>query len=65
MSLNNDVFSVDECEYWQDYYYDLYGNFVKKSDLRLVPQTISIETIEGSVYITAISFYQNNAFCTK
>lgn len=65
MNLKNNVLSIDECEYWQTSYYDSDGNIVNNDELTLVPQTISIELVGGEAYITAISFYQNNAFCTK
>jgi hypothetical protein len=65
MKMENNVLSIDMCEYWQTYYYDLDGNFLNNDELTLVPQTISIESVGDEVYITAISFYQNNAFCTK
>lgn len=64
MELKNDVLSIDECEYWETSYFDLDGNLVGNDELSLTPQTISIEILEGRAYITAISFYQNNAFCT-
>ncbi|HMZ08937.1 MAG TPA: hypothetical protein PK078_15080 [Anaerolineales bacterium] len=65
MNLKNNVLSIDECEYWQTSYFDLDGNLVGNDELSLTPQTISIELLGDEVYITAISFYQNNAFCTS
>jgi len=65
MRLNNNVLSIDECEYWKTYLYDpSTGDLVSESEWILVPQTISIELVGDQAYITAISFYQNNAFCT-
>ena len=66
MDLNNNVLSIDECEYWKIYLYDPgTGNLVHEAEWTLVPQTISIELVGDQLYITAISFYQNNAFCTQ
>ena len=65
MHLNNNVLTIDECEYWKTYLYDPgTGNLAGESEWILVPQTISIELVGDQPYITAISFYQNNAFCT-
>lgn len=66
MDLNNNVLSIDECEYWKIYLYDpSTRNLVNEGEWTLVPQTISIELVGDQLYITAISFYQNNAFCTQ
>lgn len=66
MYLNNNVLLIDECEYWKMYLYDpSTGELVYESDWTLIPQTIGIELVENQVYITTISFYQNNAFCTE
>ena len=66
MYLNNNVLLIDECEYWKIYLYDpATGELVKESDWTLIPQTIGIELVGNQVYITTISFYQNNAFCSK
>jgi hypothetical protein len=66
MRLENNVLTIDECEYWKSYYYDpIDGNLVEESEWFLVPQTISMELVREQIYITAISFYQNNAFCTQ
>jgi hypothetical protein len=65
MRLNNNVLTIDECEYWKTYFYDPgTGNLMSASEWTLVPQTISIELVGDQPYITSISFYQNNAFCT-
>ncbi len=65
MRLNNNVLTIDECEYWKTYLYDpSTGDLVSEREWILVPQTISIELVGDQAYITAISFYQNNAFCT-
>lgn len=66
MHLNNNVLLIDECEYWKTYLYDpSTKNLVYESEWTLVPQTISIELVGDQPYVTTISFYQNNAFCTK
>jgi hypothetical protein len=66
MYLNNNVLLIDECEYWKIYLYDpATGELVQESDWTLIPQTIGIELVGDQPYITTISFYQNNAFCTK
>jgi hypothetical protein len=66
MRLENNVLSIDECEYWKTYFYNpSTGDLVSESEWTLVPQTISIELVGEQPYITAISFYQNNGFCTK
>jgi hypothetical protein len=66
MRLNNSILSIDECEYWKSSWFDpTTGNLVGESEWTLVPQTISIELVGETPYITAISFYQNTAFCTE
>jgi hypothetical protein len=66
MYLNNNVLLIDECEYWKTYLYDpSTGELLNETEWTIVPQTISIELIGDQPYITTISFYQNNAFCTK
>lgn len=66
MRLDNGVLSVDQCEYWKTILYDPgTGNLVSESEWTLVPQTISIELVGEQPYITAISFYENSAFCTN
>ena len=66
MYLNNNVLLIDECEYWKTYLYAPgTGELVNQTEWTLVPQTIGIELIGDQAYITTISFYQNNAFCTK
>jgi len=66
MRLNNNVLSIDECEYWKAYLYDPNtGNLVQETPWSLVPQTINIELVGNQPYVTAIAFYQNNAFCTQ
>jgi hypothetical protein len=66
MQMNNSVLTIDECEYWKTYWYDpATGNLVNETEWTLVPQTISIELVGDQAFITAISFYQNNAFCTQ
>lgn len=65
MRFENNVLSIDECEYWKAYYYDpINFDLSEESEWILVPQTISMELVGDEIYITAISFYQNNAFCT-
>ena len=66
MRLNSDVLSVDECEYWQTNIYDLStGDLLEEGEWMLVPQTINIELVGELAYITTISFYQGEAFCTE
>ncbi|HTP11781.1 MAG TPA: hypothetical protein VMP08_26185 [Anaerolineae bacterium] len=64
--VGNNVLAVDECEYWSDTYYDpTTGKELSQTDWQLVPQTINIEAMGNNLYITSISFYSTNAFCTK
>lgn len=64
--VGNSVLAVDECEYWMDTDYDPNtGNQLSQTDWQLVPQTINIEAVGDSLYVTSISFYSTNAFCTK
>lgn len=66
MNFSNNVLTIDECEYWKTYFYDpTTGNLVYESEWTLVPQTINIELVGDQPYITSISFYQNQAFCTR
>jgi hypothetical protein len=64
--VGNNVLAVDECEYWSDTDYDpATGKQLSQKDWQLVPQTINIEAVGNSLYITSISFYTTKAFCTK
>jgi hypothetical protein len=66
MRLNNNILSIDECEYWKSYWYDRNTlKLVQESEWKLVPQTINIELVGNQAYITSISFYENRAFCTQ
>jgi hypothetical protein len=55
---------VDSCEYWaNDYYNRETGEWLGSEPVTLVPQTITIEQLSGSFYITSISFHTGQAFC--
>lgn len=55
---------VDSCEYWaNDYYNRLTGELLGSDSSKLVPQTITIELLNGTLYITSIAFYTGQAFC--
>ena len=56
---------VDSCEYWAKEYYDRATSTLLGSDpSTLIPQTIVIERLNASLYITGIAFYTGQAFCS-
>lgn len=55
---------VDSCEYWSnDYYNRQTGELLGSDPSKLVPQTITIELLDKTFYITSIAFYTGQAFC--
>ena len=61
----NQWIEVDSCEYWSNEYYDrVTGSLIGTDDWKLIPQTITIEYLNSSFYITSIAFFTGQAFCT-
>lgn len=55
---------ADACEYWLMELYNLQdGSLYQRGSWTLNPQTITLQRINGSWFITAIQFYENAAFC--
>jgi hypothetical protein len=53
--VNNTLLEVDTCEVWTT-------NTYRQSDV--LPQTITIEQIDGNWFITTVDFLQAPAFCS-
>lgn len=55
---------ADTCEVWQTQYYRRSdGALIQNADAQLIPQTITIQKINGSWFITTVEFYDVPAFC--
>jgi hypothetical protein len=64
--LSNTQLEVDTCEYWTNTTYRLSdGEPVSNEGPELVPQTITIEQLDSSWYITNVEFFDAPAFCTN
>jgi hypothetical protein len=63
--VNNNRIEVDTCEVWTtDTYRQSDGQLVDSQGPDLLPQTITIEQINGSWYITTVDFFDAPAFCS-
>ncbi len=63
--VNNALIEVDTCEVWTTDTYRLSDSqLVDSQGPALLPQTITIEQIDGSWYITTVEFLQAPAFCS-
>ena len=63
--LNNNRIEVDTCEVWTtDTYRESDGQLVDSQGPDLLPQTITIEQLNGSWYITTVDFFEAPAFCS-
>ena len=63
--FDNSHLEVDTCEVWTtDTYRQSDGQFVDSAGPDLVPQTITIEQVDGNWYITAVEFFDPPAFCS-
>ena len=58
------LIEVDTCEYWSGNFYLISDKSLRGTeDQRLLPQTITIEYIGDSWYITNVEFYDPPSFC--
>lgn len=63
--INNALLEVDTCEVWSTYTYRLSdGRLIDSQDPMLLPQTVTIERINGGWFITTVEFFDPPAFCT-
>lgn len=63
--LNNDLIEVDTCEVWTTHTYQQSdGRLLDSSGPALLPQTITIERLNGSWFITTVDFFNAPAFCS-
>jgi hypothetical protein len=64
-TIDNSHLEVDTCEVWTtDTYRQADGQFVDSTGPDLIPQTITIEQINGRWYITTVEFFDAPAFCS-
>ena len=64
--LDSAHYSIDACEYWSTEYYDSANSALLTTDPEeLFPQTVVIEDQNGKFYLTSITNYSGNVFCTK
>ena len=62
---NNNRIEVDTCEVWAtNTYRQSDGQLVDSQGPDLLPQTITIEQLDGSWYITNVEFFNAPAFCS-
>lgn len=62
--ISNAQLEVDTCEVWSlQYYRRSDGALVQSNEPTLLPQTITIQKIENSWFITAVQFFKAPAFC--
>jgi hypothetical protein len=62
--VNNALIEVDTCEVWTTNTYRLSDSqLVDSTGPSLLPQTITIEQLNGSWFITNVSFFDPPAFC--
>lgn len=63
--INNALLEVDTCEVWSTYTYRLSdGRLVDSQGPFLLPQTITIERLNGGWFITTVDFFNPPSFCT-
>jgi hypothetical protein len=63
--IGNTQLEVDTCEVWTNTAYSLSdGQAVTSEGPALIPQTITIQQLDGSWYITDIQFFDAPAFCS-
>ncbi len=63
--VNNALIEVDTCEVWTTDTYRLSDSqLVASQGPDLLPQTITIEQLDGNWYITTVDFLQAPAFCS-
>ena len=62
--INNARIEVDTCEVWSTYTYSQAdGQLLDSAGPALTPQTVTIEQLDGSWYITTVDFFDPPAFC--
>jgi len=62
--INNAQIEVDTCEVWTTNTYQRSdGQLVESTGPSLLPQTVTIEQLNGSWFITAVNFFDAPAFC--
>lgn len=62
--IDNAHLEVDTCEVWTTNTYDQAdGQLVESQGPDLLPQTITIEQLDGSWFITTVEFFEAPAFC--
>jgi hypothetical protein len=62
--LNEALIEVDTCEVWTTNTYSLSsGEWVDGDGPSLLPQTVTIEQLQGGWYITDVEFFDAPAFC--
>jgi hypothetical protein len=63
--INNSLIEVDTCEVWFTSTYSLAdGQLLESTGPSLTPQTIIIEQLDGSWFITRVDFFDPPAFCS-
>jgi hypothetical protein len=64
--LNNALLEVDTCEVWTTNTYRLSdGQLVDSTGPSLLPQTLTIEQLDGNWFITNVDFFEPPAFCSS
>jgi hypothetical protein len=63
--IENTRLEVDTCEVWTtNTYTQADGQLVESQGPNLLPQTITIEQVDGSWFITNVEFFEAPAFCS-
>ena len=63
--LNDRLIEVDTCEVWTTHTYRLSdGQWIDSQGPSLLPQTVTIEQLNGSWFITTVDFFDAPAFCS-
>jgi len=62
--INDALIEVDTCEVWTTYTYRLSdGQLIDSQGPSLLPQTITIELLNGGWFITTVDFFDPPSFC--
>jgi hypothetical protein len=62
--LSSTQIEVDTCEVWSTYTYRLSdGELVEAAGPDLIPQTLTIQQLDGGWFITNVEFFDPPAFC--
>jgi hypothetical protein len=63
--VDNGRIEVDTCEVWSTYTYrQADGQLLESTGPSLIPQTVTIEQLDGSWFITTVDFFDPPAFCS-